>query len=43
MEVIAIAGYSDMEKLQIARRYLVPRQIEEKVLKPDQSRLAIGN
>ncbi|MBC8032048.1 MAG: endopeptidase La [Pyrinomonadaceae bacterium] len=29
MEVIAIPGYSDMEKLQIARRYLVPRQIEE--------------
>ncbi len=29
MEVITIPGYSDMEKLQIARRYLVPRQIEE--------------
>ena len=34
MEVINIAGYSDMEKLQIARRYLVPRQIEENGLKP---------
>jgi ATP-dependent Lon protease len=29
MEVIAIAGYSDREKLEIAKRYLVPRQIEE--------------
>ena len=27
MEVINLAGYSDPEKLQIARRYLVPRQI----------------
>lgn len=29
MEVINLPGYSDMEKLQIARRYLIPRQIEE--------------
>ena len=36
MEVINLAGYSDMEKLQIARRYLVPRQIEENGLKPGQ-------
>ncbi len=36
MEVITIAGYSDMEKLQIARRYLIPRQIEENGLKPEQ-------
>ncbi len=28
MEVIALAGYSEEEKLEIARRYLVPRQIE---------------
>jgi ATP-dependent Lon protease len=27
MEVIALAGYTDVEKLEIARRYLVPRQI----------------
>jgi ATP-dependent Lon protease len=36
MEVINIAGYSDQEKLQIAKRYLIPRQIEENGLKPDQ-------
>jgi ATP-dependent Lon protease len=28
MEVIQLAGYTESEKLQIARRYLVPRQIE---------------
>jgi len=36
MEVITIPGYSDMEKLQIAKRYLVPRQTEENGLKPGQ-------
>jgi ATP-dependent Lon protease len=36
MEVITLSGYSDMEKLQIARRYLIPRQIEENGLKPGQ-------
>ncbi len=36
MEVIAIPGYSDMEKLQIAKRYLIPRQTEENGLKPSQ-------
>jgi ATP-dependent Lon protease len=29
MEVIRLAGYSDREKLEIAKRYLVPRQISE--------------
>jgi ATP-dependent Lon protease len=36
MEVINLPGYSDMEKLQIAKRYLTPRQIEENGLKPAQ-------
>jgi len=29
METIRLAGYSDREKLEIAKRYLVPRQIQE--------------
>jgi len=36
MEVIQLAGYSDREKLQIARRYLVPRQVRENGLTPEQ-------
>ena len=36
MEVINLPGYSDAEKLQIAKRYLVPRQILENGLQPDQ-------
>ncbi|HKY44435.1 MAG TPA: endopeptidase La [Pyrinomonadaceae bacterium] len=29
MEIISIAGYSDREKLEIAKRYLIPRQTTE--------------
>ncbi len=29
MEIIQLPGYTNLEKLQIAKRYLVPRQIEE--------------
>ena len=29
MDVIPLAGYSDREKLEIAKRYLVPRQVHE--------------
>src|SRR6267154_3114426 len=36
MEVIQLAGYSDREKLQIARRYLVTRQVRENGLTPEQ-------
>jgi ATP-dependent Lon protease len=36
MEVIALAGYSDQEKLHIALQYLVPRQIGENGLRPEQ-------
>ncbi len=34
MEVIQLAGYSEEEKLEIAKRYLVPRQIERNGLRP---------
>ena len=34
MEVIQLAGYTEAEKLQIAKRYLVPRQIERNGLTP---------
>ncbi len=36
MEVIQLASYTAQEKLQIARRYLVRRQIEANGLKPEQ-------
>ena len=36
MEIIHIAGYSDREKLNIAKQYLVPRQIKENGLQPEQ-------
>ena len=36
MEVIPLAGYTEEEKLQIAKRYLVPRQIERNGLKKSQ-------
>ena len=34
MEVIQLAGYTEEEKLEIARRYLVPRQTERNGLTP---------
>ena len=36
MEIIQLAGYSDQEKLHIARQYLVPRQVQENGLNADQ-------
>jgi ATP-dependent Lon protease len=36
MEVLRLAGYSEEEKLQIARRYLYPRQLAETGLTPAQ-------
>jgi ATP-dependent Lon protease len=36
MEVIQLAGYSEEEKLDIAQRYLVSRQIEKNGLDPEQ-------
>src|SRR5207249_9596185 len=40
LEVIALAGYSDAEKLHIARRYLLPRQLREHGLTPRHVRLS---
>jgi ATP-dependent Lon protease len=36
MEIISLAGYSDQEKLHIARQYLVPRQVRENGLSEEQ-------
>jgi ATP-dependent Lon protease len=36
MEIISLAGYSEEEKLHIARRYLIPRQLEEHGLSAEQ-------
>jgi ATP-dependent Lon protease len=36
MEMISLAGYTEDEKVHIARMYLVPRQREENGLTPDQ-------
>ncbi|HET6853471.1 MAG TPA: endopeptidase La [Pyrinomonadaceae bacterium] len=40
MEIIGLAGYSDREKLEIARRYLVPRQTLENGLNNAQFKVA---
>jgi ATP-dependent Lon protease len=36
METLRLAGYSEEEKIQIARRYLIPRQIGQAGLKAEQ-------
>lgn len=40
MEVIEFSSYTEEEKVQIAKRYLVPRQVEENGLKPSQARFS---
>jgi ATP-dependent Lon protease len=40
MEIISLAGYTEDEKLEIARRYLVRRQLEANGLKPEQIEIA---
>ena len=40
MEVIQLPGYTAQEKLQIARRYLVARQLAATGLKPDQCEIS---
>jgi len=39
LEVLQLSGYSEDEKLQIAKRYLIPRRRAESGLAPDQSQL----
>jgi ATP-dependent Lon protease len=36
MEIIPLQGYSEEEKVHIARRYLIPRQIKENGITPEQ-------
>jgi ATP-dependent Lon protease len=38
MEVIELPGYTEREKVHIAMKYLVPRQLQENGLKPSQAR-----
>ena len=40
MELIEFPGYIEEEKLEIARRFLIPRQIEENGLQPEELRIA---
>jgi ATP-dependent Lon protease len=42
MEVLELPGYSEEEKLQIAKRYLIPKQIKEHGLSPEQLSFADG-
>lgn len=42
MEVIRLSGYTPQEKFQIAKRYLVPKQIKENGLKKSQLKFTDG-
>ena len=42
MEIIGLTGYTAGEKLEIAKRYLMRRQLEANGLKPDQARIDDG-
>ncbi|MDR9364036.1 MAG: endopeptidase La [Balneolaceae bacterium] len=40
MEIINISGYTQEEKIEIARKYLIPKQIEENGLTKDQIKIS---
>jgi ATP-dependent Lon protease len=40
MEIIQLPGYTEEEKIQIARRYLVKRQLEANGLRPEQASIS---
>lgn len=42
MEIISLAGYTEEEKVHIARQYLIPRQLEEHGLSPAQVTIEDG-
>jgi len=42
MEIIRLSGYTEEEKLQIAQRYLLPRQLKENGLPPEALKLSPG-
>jgi len=42
LETVNFAGYTEREKLEIAKRYLVPRQLRENGLRADQLTLSDG-
>jgi ATP-dependent Lon protease len=36
MEILTLSGYTEREKIEIAKHYLIPRQIKENGLRPDE-------
>jgi ATP-dependent Lon protease len=42
MEILPLSGYSEEEKLEIARRYLLPRQLKQAGLTPEQFQMTDG-
>jgi ATP-dependent Lon protease len=42
MEILRLSGYSEEEKVQIARRYLLPRQLTQTGVKPEQFEMTEG-